>query len=212
MNVDGLITEIQSIVDNGASFSDAQILAYLNKANIKIANRLYLPWLENGTDTVTTDTTTNITMPADFHRNLFMATTEDGGQLTVASGLRALADMVGTIQSDENGSVSVVCVSAGRLCYQDVPETATDITLFYYRRPAVLAIGDDLEWDNDDFDSVLVNYAAWKMFELLEQGEEGQKISTMYHKSEYKEDFDSLKTHCIREGRSFVTPNNNKVW
>jgi len=214
MDTVALIAEVRSIVSD-ASFTDVQALGYLNRGLKAAANKMLLPWLADGTDTLTTDTSVSVTLPSDYHKNLFSASVGEN-QVNIVTSLKALADDFGTIQASTNGEVSEVCAANGELFYQNVPSTAADIVINYYRLPAVLVNLDtsDPEWDNDDFDNLLINYAAWQRFALLEQGVEGQKISTDYHKNEYLEYLSILKLWCYREGENYATikPSANKVW
>ncbi len=211
MNAVELVAEVQKIVDAGTgSFSDEQVLAYLNRGMLAVANRLLLPWLSTSA-TVTTDTTNTVSLPAYFHRNLFMATTDDG-QLDIISSPKSLEDEYPSDSTDT--TLKAVCVIPGNLQYSYTPDDATDITLHYYRRPLDMTLEDTSEpmTSNDDFYMVIINYAAWQMFSILEQGVEGAKVSTMYHKNEYKEYLEDIKQICIKEGRSFRAPQYNKTW
>ncbi len=221
MNADELIEEVANIVTEPSYDDDEDVfLRYLNQAMNAIAGQLLLPALADGYGTVTTVTDGfTIDLPEDYHKGLFLAQC-DGVPVEVFRDLKSIATFFGGLKSSESGDVAGVVTSARRFIYQRVPTEATDIEIFYYRRPVPMEEGSDSYPDglftsvvgNDDLDWALIHHACWKIFSKIEQGIDGAKVDTMYHQGLFKERLDDLKDHCIREGQNFATQATNKVY
>jgi len=215
MKADVIIAEIARIVQD-ITYTEDDIVGYINRGQLALANTLFLPWLADGSATVTTDATTDVLMPSDFHKNIYSASADQNGQnqLAVFTALNALIDEFGVLQTEPTGPVRAVCHHAGRLFYQNVPAEPVGINLRYYRRPTVLTDSSDTDWNNDDFDNAVIAYACWHIFEMMEDGIEGDKINTSYHQGKFRYYEDILSLFSYREGRNFATnkPSVTKVW
>ena len=218
METDELVEEVLDISNVHDEDADEDIvLKYLNRGNLTLASSLLLPWLIEMESVNTVIGEFSADVPENYHRNLFQATYDNNGTVTevlLYHGLRDLAGVFGTINNDPgSGTVKAVCVSGRKLIYQHVPPTPVEMTLFYYGFPAKLE-DEAPAWDNADFDQALINFACWKVAEKVEDGSEGKRVNTEYHKTIFDELSDTLKIFCVRYGENYIVnaPSINKTW
>lgn len=174
------------------SFADATILKYINRGLRHIAGGMFITYPDRTqvfssplpnlltSDTVTTSTSAAyVDLPDDFGRGLIAAiSAATDTQLTIMESFSEFLSMFPTL--DLSSSITTVAVRGSILYYQGIPTTADTVTLHYYSTPT------DLSDDNDEPDclpihlheELLVNYAAWKIFDLIEDGIDGRKINT----------------------------------
>jgi len=216
MNAEEMLDEVVGIVLNPYSDDREDYLKYLNRANVILASRFLLPGLGDGNDTVDTATDSKtVALPDDYGRELFLALVE-GKEVSVVRELRSLSILFGGLSLD-SGTISAVTASNGNLVYQRVPDTVTEVDLFYYRNPVPMEDSTDSNpdgfVDDEDLDNALINYACWQAFAKLEQGVEGRKVSTEYHLGAFKEHEAAVKLKCYREGEQYASPPPaNKAW
>jgi len=185
MNVDGVITETRTITRD-ESYDDAWMVERLNSGIQEIAALFVIPGLSTS-DTVSALTTiNNVAMPSDFHRDLYLATTE-----TYPNGLILspnLKDLIAQTDQEETGDVRQVAVEFQTLYYAPVPsEAAETITLYYYKTPTAITLVSDLPaWIPVHLQRVLmVNYLAKEIFSQIEEGIDGQTPRTAMFSSLY---------------------------
>lgn len=177
-----LIEEVQDVIQDDA-YDEDMILALINKAMGIISSKVLLPGLETtGTVSTTADVNT-VPLPADYHRELFEvhnANTERNVLLfsTTASLYRRCPRAV----KGESGDVMAIAMLGNNLLVHFIPTSAQDLTLWYYRKPAPL-VADTDEPDGLplQFHDMLTNYAAWKLFDKIEDGIEGKKVNTDHY-------------------------------
>lgn len=214
MNATELIAEVLEVVDS-EGFSDDDALKYLNRAQLAIANRLLLPELADGYDTVTTVVDGfSVALPSDYHKGLFLAQVDDK-KVQVFKDLMSLSTTFESVTVTA-GDVAAVATNAGNLIYQRVPEETIDIELFYYRKPVKMtdvatSFPDGLT-DVDAYDDAILYFTNWKMQNSIESGVEGVKIDTEYNKRGFDEMLDILSLHCVREGVAIAETPANKTW
>ncbi len=214
MTTDDLVAEVRSLIKDN-SFSEDTILHYLDKGYKTLADKLLLPWLVVTAEIITVIDAYEVDMPIDYDRNLFAAATPDN-ELSVYTGVKAVIDAVGNtdLNFDETGTLRAVCESNGKLIYQSVPSDPIVISLQYYSKPVSLSTSGGDEWTSDDFEEALVNYACWKIFNVIEDATDGPKANTKAHKDDYNDNRKEVALYCVRAGENYVTvaPSANKTW
>lgn len=187
MTYEELIAAVSNIIQDD-SFSEIDIGKYLNQGQLEIAGGMLsalgdwitppLPGLFK-IDTVSTATdAAYVSLPSDFQRSLQFAASASGYELDIANTFIQFSETYPLL--DRSGRIAEVAVFGGLLYYQGIPTTSEDITIHYYRSPTDMS-------DNDDTPDgipthlqrpLLVNYAAWKIYELIEDDfqEPGQNI------------------------------------
>ena len=119
-----------------------------------------------------------VTLPATYQRGLQFVANENGHEVDISNSFIDFAQTYPLL--DRAGVISEVAEKGGNLYYQGIPASSETLTLHFYRFPV------DMSDDDDTPDGIpthlqiplLVNYAAWKMFELIEDGVEGPGVNT----------------------------------
>lgn len=169
---------VSGIIQDSSAFPGDVIGTYLNQAQLEIAGGMQsalgdwitppLPGLFK-IDTITTVTdAAYVSMPTDFQRSLQFVASSSGYEIDIAPSFISFSETYPLL--DQTGRISEVIEHGGLFYYQGIPLTAEDVTLHYYRIPT------DMVNDEDEPDgiaghlqrSLLVNHAAWKIFELIE--------------------------------------------
>jgi len=193
MSGESLIDDVVRIVKDD-SYEREFILDLLNKGHLEVAGVVLMPGLANGFDDVDTDPDENsVELPEDYHRNIYLATS-NGVKLKIYSNIGIMLSD-GYMGDMTAGSLLAVTVLAGNLFYQQVPVEATTISLRYYRKPALIAdsttsLLDSLEGTEQkspDLEEALVSYAVKKIMREIEQGLEGAKVDTDFYEAKHKD-------------------------
>ncbi len=141
---------------------------------------------------VTTDVSlAYVDMPATFHRNLQLAVSASGIEIDIAHSFIAFTETYPAL--NRTGNISEVIEQGGKLYYQGIPITAEEVTLHFYRAPIAMVEDDDEPDGIPEYlqMSLLVNFAAWKIYSFIEDGIEGETPNTIKFKSFF---FEALKT------------------
>lgn len=209
MNVTELVQEVLDILQDPDYTDTEMVTTRLNEAQRAIADAVMLPDLSNGSDTVNTVTDAyEVALPADYQQNLYLAYDADGEYLDIYKDM-ASVELVRQISMD-NGDLEAVCAHGSVLIYQPVPAVATTIAIRYYRLPTAMVADDETSFPdgargNDDFEWALIHHAAWKIFNKIEDGLEGQKVNTAAQYQFYQERMAALDKFATKVGKSFPT-------
>lgn len=137
--------------------------------------------------TVITTTEAFVDMPNTYQRGLQLAVSSSGTEINIAN---SFIDFSRTYPAlDRVGSISEVVEFGDKLYYQGIPKNAEEVTLHFYRKPI------DMVEDTDTPDGVpehlqialLTNFAAWKAYEIIEDGLEGEMPNTIKFKNAFLE-------------------------
>jgi hypothetical protein len=216
-----LIAEVQRIVQDSTAYPADVVLSFLNLAlndvsawdninpELGLVGNVLLPALETN-DEVTTDVATTdpvhdanpfVDLPADYQKNLYQVTFVDQTLITkIWPDMRSfLEEWNGDLT--HSGPVEDVVIVGSKLYYQPIPETATDLTLWYYAKPTPLAQHDPADAETDDIPScipvefhrdLLVNYALKEIYDEIEDGLEGPKVNTLNYRAKYQQGLQRL--------------------
>lgn len=208
MLASALITKVSNAVKD-TSFSNDDILALLNEGQLDIAGGgtrqhglpLVAPLpelLTSGTISATSNAVSK-PMPSDYHRGAFMVVDASGEEITQLGSQITYLERYPIL---EVGSTDV-CNIVGTTFYYAPAETQT-ITLHYYRKPVDMETTDEPDGIPVHLqERLLVNYAAWKMYSIIERGIDGNKNLTIYHMSEYQQALTDLERFIgPEEGRA----------
>jgi hypothetical protein len=185
-----LRTLVSTIIQDDA-FTDDMIDAYLNDGVNEIAAGMQstlgdsiippLPKLFT-IDTVDTDTVdAYVPMPVTFGRNLQFVAGSNGVEIDICNSMIEFSESYPLM--DRDGDVVEVIEYGGNLYYQGIPTVMDELTVHFYRLPV------EMSADSDTPDGIplsfqkklLVNFACKEIFNLIEDGIEGQKINTTKH-------------------------------
>lgn len=129
----------------------------------------------------TVDTATDaafVSMPVNFQRGLQFAVRATGQEVQLANSFIEFTETYPLL--DKSGIISEVIEHGGNVYYQGIPTVSEALTLHYYRLPVAMATDASLP-DGIPLHlqiPLLVNYAAWKAYEFIEDGLEGETPNT----------------------------------
>jgi hypothetical protein len=186
-----LVDYVADIIQD-TSYVDATILKYINRGLRQIAGGIFITYPDRTqvfssplpnlltSDTVATSTSAAyVALPDDFGRSLLAVSSAATDTLvTIVESFAEFLRMYPTL--DMSSSVTAVAVRGTRLYYQGIPTTSDTLTLHYYSTPT------ELEDDDDEPDclpthlheELLVNYAAMKIYDQIEDGVVTPKTNT----------------------------------
>lgn len=187
MTLEELRAAVEYIIDDD-SFTPNMINGYLNEVQNEVAGGLQstlgswitppLPGLLT-IDTITTSTiAAYVAMPVTFQRNLQLAVSSAGNEIDIAESFISFSQTYPLL--DQSGSITECCEFGGNFYYQGIPTTAATVTLHFYRFPVDMTDGSD---EPDGIPShlhrgLLVNGACKRIYEMIEDGTDGNKPNT----------------------------------
>jgi len=141
-----LIEDIKGIIQD-TTFTSANILAYMNEGQKKIAGGVLLLYPDKtqvrssplpdltATDTLTSSLTLAYTsMPSDYDRNMYFVTSETNEiRVDVLTSLQELLDYYPAL--DNTQQIRFAAISGSKLYYQGMPSIAESLTVYYFRKP-----------------------------------------------------------------------------
>lgn len=180
-----LATEAVKMVQE-PTYTENVVMRLMNRGMREICARLsasnvYLPSLVKTGEVTAYPDALSCRLPADWFGNL-----HEAFDLTVGNTLRVVTwDRLREIRSNQiPGRLHSVCVHGNALHYLRAPDNAHRLRLSYVCLPPemhttdrVAALPPELTPDT------LLNYAAWKGYERIEQEQDSQKVQTAYHKA-----------------------------
>lgn len=199
-----LAETILDIVQEPSLDEDA-ILVKLNEFAIDVAGRVLFPALEAEGTVNTVTTGASVSLPVNFHRNLF-ACNDPRGSITVLNSKAQLMLRNGTDLSLKQTRTASVAAAKPLLWYAPIPIEATALTLFYHRKPDAVTASAGLTFLPDDsYEVMAINWVCWKLYEKIEQGMEGAKVDTGYYSALYLGMLEELR-NALPQGVSMPPP------
>jgi len=190
-----LYTSLGGFINQGVSEIAGGIPSLLDGITDPLPNSLTPPLPDLFTiDTVSTSTSAAyVDMPDDFQRDLQFAASATGSEIDIAESFIEFVETYPLL--DKSGRITEVIEHGNKLYYQGIPTVSEEVTLHYYRKPV------DMVADVDTPDgipehlqiSLLVNFAAWKAHEHLEDGVEGETPNTLKFKNNFLEAMRTLE-------------------
>ena len=188
--------------------TDAEIDSFINEALLAVAERVLLPDLDVEAE-VTTDATTSVELPANYHRGLYACRVE--GQTkdpTILTARRQLTDRFPNMLDDlDSGDVTHVCVADGRLHYYPIPPEPVTVRLSYYSKPpALVSDYDEPSWIPVGMQRRLItSWVLGEEFDITEVDVDGRKVNAGYGERKFDRAIEVLDTH-FKAGRSWPAP------
>lgn len=175
------------------SFDKITIDSYINQGINEIANGIVshtsmnrIPPLPDLFAIATVETSTSlayVSMPATYQRNLQFVVDSGGREVEIYNSMIEFSSDYPLMNS--SGDVQSVVEQGGNLYYQKIPSVAETLTLHYFRKP--VEISDDISVPDGIPEflqlPLLVNYANFKCFELIESDDnivETQKYKNLF--------------------------------
>ncbi len=214
MNFLDLQNECLSVIDDtgySAGMGDMINAAVMSIAGgIRMPDRSLsppLPHLYTTDDVATVTGAAIVALPDDFQRDViavFSAAQQREVRL-LNSHIRFIRRYPSLLTP---GAVEAVSVKGGNLYYQGIPAAPDTLYVHYHRKPTPMADDDDTPDGIPEHlqRSLIVHRVAWRVFDQIEDGIEGQKVNTIYHQRRFYEAMDDLTAVIGDDGRSeFIT-------
>ena len=199
-----------------SSITDDFIDAKINECLRYLARKLLVPALESSNVFTTEVGVAEVDIPIDWNysRNLFHASVVDGNPITVLSSIGLLVSRYPNYDVDlDEGSIEFVTIKGTSLVYYPIPAEATEVTCKFYAvvTPLINDTDEPTFLPPEMHIDLIVNFVLWKIWARIEDGMEGIKVNTQYHKSEFLTYFEELDD-MVDIGQSRATPHRENSW
>jgi len=193
MTLDELIEAVQEVIQDSV-FTEAKITTMLNRGLKVVAKGVLLPDKYQLTPPLpdlysvdTVDTALNVgvcDLPLDYQRDLVQVVNESYDDIPIVPSFRKFLKQN---PKQDAGSVRICSPHGKTLLYRDIPSTAETLTVHYYQTPTLMEDGDDEPTGIPEHlqYQILVGFACSYIFNLIEDGMEGQKLNTMEWRKQY---------------------------
>lgn len=205
-------TELQALVEDIIQDSSFTVTDYLNRGVNEIAGGMLstvgaviTPPLPQLFKTATVDTVTDeafVSMPATFHRSLQLVSNSDGREIDLYNSMIRFVANYPLLNG--TGAVEATIEQGGNLYYQKIPTVAETLTVHYFRLPVRMTEDSHTP---DGIPShlqipLLVNYASWQAWRLIEDGIKGEGPNTARYKQFFNEALKVLELSIPTDVRS----------
>jgi len=193
LTVSDIVTRVQMKVTD-SRIDGPFILSIVNQCNVDIASVIDVKELATTDDVTFLSGQNEISLPSNFHKKLIFAkNTTTNYNLTVKDDRRLVDRQMEKI--DRTGNVIIICNDFPNIYYQYDPPSDQDGKIYYHKLPTDLELADGFP---AYIPSGLVfrlyyNYVLSQVYDIGEDGLEGEKINTLYHDSQYNKALGDLK-------------------
>ena len=196
-----------------SSISTDRIDQLINRCIKNVSKKVLLPSCESVASVNSVVGVNYLTKPAKFGHNLYHASTTDGKITVFTSMDKMLSEYPLFGSQDEVGIIEHCCDWGTKIAIHPVPEAITSVMLFFYELPVDLTENQDIGSyiSGEDFqESLCMNYVLWRLWKLLEDGDEGKMVNTNYYRDLYYQAVKEFDV-SITAGRSRPKPNRRPV-
>ena len=200
---------LKTVNDTDVTSDEVDLL--LNEALVEVSMLVLLPELSTWVAIPTITTDIKVPLPDDFQRNLYAASTEYGSA-RVLSSIELFLRRYPTAEIDKNfGYIESVCRDGENVFYYKVPETISDLVVYYYKSPTALTrdshTPDCIPTNYQR--NLLCSYASRELFDDIEDGIDGQKVNTSRHAAKFAETIGLLEA-TTKQGQSRPQPGRDR--
>ena len=188
------------------SYTDS-IYTFINQSIRHVAGVILCPALETSNVLLCTADTNTVALPADYHRELYAAKTDEPIEVYSSLSELLIAQPSAILLNNEN--ISAITLVNNQVWCNAKPTTETAITIYYYRLPTVLTAEDTIE-EITDFDLIKYKTLA-ALFAEIEDGPAGSKDSTMFYENKYNARLDEWDRINV-SGQSQKAPRRVSSW
>lgn len=183
MNLSQMREEVQLIVQD-AGFTEDAVDNYINQALQFACTKVAIPSLKvvGSVDTVVGQRYCNLTTASGGFSGRLNAVFNSTKE-TQCNFFPDLDSLLVSYPTEETGSVQYVALEGDILWYHPVPEEVESLTVLYYTNPVALAEDTDVptELPSALHRKLLVHGACYMIFDMIEDGIEGEKVNTLSH-------------------------------
>jgi len=207
VNLWQMTLRVQKIVDNKDLTQPDQVLTLFNEGLQDVATQINLPALDTWGEVSVSALASNASLPDGFMRELHAVydAARPDHDLPIVSSLSVLTKEFGIIGS-KSGPIEACCEEDGTIYFAPVPVNATSLVVGYYREPTELVDSTDIPscLPQAFHDACLVNYVAWRLFALMEEGMDGETVMTARYQGFYQQALASLASRYPDTSRKRV--------
>lgn len=202
MNLLAMRTAVQAAC-LGISKTDAELNTLINEGFANAAMEVVLPGLKRIDTVQTVEDTAYVSLTAldgGFSGRLRRVGSADA--VTVLKSLEELMDLYPGM--DETGeAVEYVALEGNNLWYQPIPSSVQTLNVLYLQNPATLSADIDIPSDfpNNLHNGIGVCWAAYRIWEIEEDEQEGNRVNTVHYLSMYENAVQKLREHIARSRR-----------
>lgn len=205
MDLGSLITKVQDAVQDTSAATSAAVTDWINDGLREITFRVDFGTMRTNDTIATVLSTAYASLPSNYQRKLyFLVNATTGLRMTL---YKSLADiLVYYPLLDQVGDATMAAVDeANRLYYQAVPTTAQNLQAYYYRNPAALAAAGDVPEaiPSHLHEDVLVSYAAYRGWDLIEQAMNEKKTNSESYQARFEIAVLKTRNAVIKQGGNF---------
>ena len=206
-----LTEEVKRIVSD-KSFTDDDIMTYLNRGILEIAGGIKrldsstltqpLPLLYT-IGTVLTTPLATAALPTDYQRALVFVSDKEGRELSIYDSFVEFVKTYPLLNAP--GFLNAVGIKGKTLYYQNIPAVPEAVTIHYHRYPVDMVSGND-EPDGIPLElqsSLLVNYACMEIYTLKEEGIDGSMFNTQKYEKRFWDAMGALEASIAAEAPPF---------
>lgn len=190
-----LVDSYEDFINQGVSEIAGGMPSLLDGITNPIPNSLTPPLTDLFTiGTVETSITDGfVDLPTNFHRGLQLIASSTGTEIDIAHSFIEFTETYPLL--NKTGRISEAISHGGKFYYQGIPTVSETVTLHYYRKPVDMVADDDTPDGIPEHLQIalLVNFAAWKAYELIEDGIEGEIPNTSKFKNSFLEALRTLE-------------------
>lgn len=119
-----------------------------------------------------------VSMPDNFQRDLQLVARSSGQEISIANSFINFTETYPLL--NKSGTISEAIEHGNNFYYQGIPTSSEVLTIHYYRFSTIMSEDDHLPEGIPKHLQIplLVNYAAWKANEFIEDGLEGEMPNT----------------------------------
>ena len=175
------------------------MLDVINQCNVDIASDIDIKELAT-VDTVTFTAGSNtVALPSDFHKNLdFGKNTSTNRNLIVIDSRRLIDRNIE--KTTRTGNVMVACNDFPNIYYQYSPSSDQTGSMYYHKLPTDLTLTSEFPAyiPTGQVFRIFNNYILAQMYDVIEDGVEGEKVNTLHHMDQY--------TKALADFKLFIGP------
>jgi len=195
VNLWQMTLRVQQVVDVPDLTTPDAVQTLLNEGLQDVATQVNLPALDTWGAFPLPALASNASLPDGFMRELhtvYDAANPDH-DIPILSSRNVLVQQFGALGT-KIGPIEACCEEDGTLCFAPWPAEATSLVVGYYRAPTELVDPTDIPncLPLAFHDACLVNYVAWRLYSIAEEGMDGETVMTARYQGLYQQALASL--------------------
>ena len=170
--------EVSIVVQDSSETIEDMIDQKIEEAFFAVHSRCIIPDLKRIGSFTTVVGQAWTTMPTGFNGKLLFVGNDSTSLAIADSGVTQLMEVTPLL--DESGPVHTVGLEGSILYYQGIPSSPITYPLLYVIKPTALSVSDEVPSYIPEYlqRSLFIHYAAAQIFNIIEDGIDGEKVNT----------------------------------